>query len=53
MSSTKLAFVEPNLRFNRAARKDPNASAANAGTVIISFPDLDANALSQLRVGQL
>ena len=43
MSSIKLAFVEPNLRFKRAPRKDANASAANPGTVIISFPDLDAN----------
>jgi hypothetical protein len=29
-----------------AARKDPNASAANVGTVIIDFPDLSADALS-------
>ena len=40
MTSTKFSFVEPNRRLMLAARKDPNASAANLGTVIIDFPAL-------------
>jgi hypothetical protein len=38
MASTKFALVEPNLRLMLVARKDPSASAANPGTVIIAFP---------------
>jgi hypothetical protein len=46
MTSVKFAFVEPNLRLMLLVRKDPKASAANPGTVIIEFPDLDTNTLS-------
>src|SRR5262245_35708911 len=40
-SPIRFACVDPNLRRICVVRKDPNASAANSGTVIMQFPNLE------------
>jgi hypothetical protein len=37
----EVCSVDPNPRLRCVARRDPNASAANSGTVITQFPNLE------------